>query len=86
VMPNKMDIKGSGSITDQVDNVFIWWRNKKKERMIQAGDNAEVLAPDAILMCEKQRNGEGEEWYTFFYDRESQQYVEVINAGAMTWN
>jgi hypothetical protein len=37
-------------------------------------------------MCEKQRNGEGEEWYTLFYERESQQYVEIINAGAMTWN
>jgi len=86
VMPNKMDIKGSGSITDQVDNVFIWWRNKKKERQLQAGDNTEVLAPDAMLMCEKQRNGEGEEWYTLFYERNSQQYVEIANQGAMTWN
>ncbi len=29
--PNKFDIKGTGAITDLVDNVFIVWRNKKKE-------------------------------------------------------
>jgi twinkle protein len=86
VMPNKMDIKGSGSITDQVDNVFIWWRNKKKERLLQSGDTTEILAADAFLMCEKQRNGEAEEWYSLFYERNSQQYVEIANAGAMTWN
>lgn len=30
--PNKYDFKGSGSITDQVDNVISVWRNKPKER------------------------------------------------------
>ena len=86
VMPNKMDIKGSGSITDQVDNVFLWWRNKKKENALRANDTSEMLGPDAMLMCEKQRNGEGEEWYTLFFERDSQQYIEVMNAGAMKWN
>jgi len=86
IMPNKMDIKGSGSITDQVDNVFLWFRNKKKENALRAKDTSEMLAPDAFLMCEKQRNGEGEEWYTLFFDRDSQQYIEVMNSGAMKWN
>jgi twinkle protein len=85
-MPNKMDIKGTGSITDQVDNVFIWWRNKKKEHELQANKNADVLAPDAIMMCEKQRNGEDESWYPLYYDRESQQFTEIVNAGAMKWS
>jgi twinkle protein len=29
--PRKMDVKGSGAITDQADNVIVWWKNKKKE-------------------------------------------------------
>ena len=85
-MPNKMDIKGTGSITDQVDNVFLWWRNKKKEHQLQANENIDVLAPDAIMMCEKQRNGEDESWYSLYYDKESQQFTEIINAGAMKWS
>jgi len=85
-MPNKMDIKGTGSITDQVDNVFIWWRNKKKEHQMQANENVDVMAPDAIMMCEKQRNGEDESWFSMYYDRDSQQFIEVANAGAMKWD
>jgi twinkle protein len=30
-IPDKHDTKGSGSITDQVDNLFMVWRNKPKE-------------------------------------------------------
>jgi twinkle protein len=86
VMPNKMDIKGTGSITDQVDNVFLWWRNKKKEHQLQANDTIDVLAPDAIMMCEKQRNGENESWFNVWYDKESQQFTEINNAGAMKWS
>jgi len=86
VMPNKMDIKGTGSITDQVDNVFLWWRNKKKEHQKQANDTVDVLAPDAIMMNEKQRNGEDESWFNFWYDKESQQFTEINNAGAMKWS
>jgi twinkle protein len=34
-LPGKFDLKGSGSITDQVDNVFIVYRNKRKEKKRQ---------------------------------------------------
>ena len=30
-LPDKTDVKGSGSITDQVDNLLMVWRNKAKE-------------------------------------------------------
>jgi len=85
IKPNKMDIKGSGSITDQVDNVFIWWRNKKKEHDIQNGNPLDNTQPDAIMMCEKQRNGESERWYNFWYDKDSQQFIENANAGPTKW-
>lgn len=70
--PGKFDIKGAGAITDQVDNVFIVWRNKKAE---QDKDSAE---PTAMLACEKQRNGEFEGKFGFWFDVESQQYLEAI--------
>jgi twinkle protein len=75
-MPNKNDLRGSSSITDQVDNVFIVWRNKKKENEINRGKEADMSEPDMILMNEKQRNGESTEWYHFWYDRASTQFLE----------
>lgn len=51
----KMDVKGSGSLTDLADNVFSVWRNKEKEEDIADGKDVEDK-PDAILRCTKQRN------------------------------
>jgi twinkle protein len=76
IQPNKNDLKGSGSISDQVDNVFLMWRNKKKENSRNRGEQVDELQPDAYLMCEKQRNGEYQEWYGLFYHASSQQFVE----------
>jgi twinkle protein len=69
--PGKFDVKGSGAITDQVDNLFIVWRNKKAEEE----NNGE---PTCILACEKQRNGEFEGKLGFWFDVDSQQYVERV--------
>lgn len=68
--PGKFDIKGAGAITDMVDNVFIVWRNKKAEQE-ETGD------PTCIVACEKQRNGEFEGKFGFWFDVASQQYLEV---------
>jgi len=86
VTPNKNDIKGSGSISDQVDNVLLMWRNKKKEHQLQTGGAVDYLTPDAYLMCEKQRNGEAEEWYSLWYQRESQQFVDAHDATTMAFD
>ena len=60
-MPDKHDTKGSGSITDQVDNLFMVWRNKPKEDAWKAmGDRSnKQTEPDCYLLCRKQRNYEG---------------------------
>lgn len=68
--PGKFDVKGAGAITDQVDNVFIVWRNK------QAQENPGPDSPDCLLACEKQRNGEYEGKIGFWFDVQAQQYVE----------
>lgn len=74
--PNKFDLRGSSSITDQVDNVLILWRNKAKEHAIQQNKDVDMSLPDAMLLCEKQRNGEAEDWYSFWYHQDSQQFVD----------
>lgn len=74
--PGKMDVKGSGAITDQVDNVIVWWRNKAKENAIQAGDAYDARTPDALMLIEKQRNGEFEGKVGLFFDKDSMQYLE----------
>lgn len=76
-LPNKTDVKGTGAITDQVDNVLLMWRNKKKEHDKGAGKDVDPHVPDAMLMCEKQRNGESEEWFSLFFHRDSQQFIEA---------
>lgn len=60
-MPDKHDTKGSGSITDQVDNLLMVWRNKPKEDAYKTrGDQSLHKAqPDCYLLCRKQRNYEG---------------------------
>ena len=85
VKPSKSDLKGSGSISDQVDNVFLMWRNKKKEHDAQSGP-VDPLIPDAMLMSEKQRNGEAEDWYSLWYDKESQQFLEYHDSVPMSFD
>lgn len=77
--PGKMDVKGSGSITDQVDNVITWWRNKAKEDAIRQGKFFDDQDPDAMLICDKQRNGEWEGKLGFWFDQKSLQFVENSN-------
>jgi twinkle protein len=74
--PNKFDLKGSGSITDQVDNVFIVWRNKAKALERQTNGVVDESNFDALLCCEKQRNGEWEGRFPLWFDENSQQYLE----------
>ena len=74
--PGKMSVKGSGSITDQSDNVFSVWRNKRKEKAIEEGkaDQALLDAPDTYLICDKQRHGEWEGKIGLWFDKGSFRY------------
>lgn len=81
--PDKADVKGSGSITDQVDNLLLVWRNKAKERDAAAGKKIAPELPDAMLICDKQRNGEWEGRIALWYDKDSQQFVGMNGAPAL---
>lgn len=81
-VPGKFDGKGSGAISDQVDQVLTVWRNKKKERTIdkllrthQEVDEKTKGEPDALLMCDKNRHGEWEGRVALWYHPQSLQYV-----------
>ena len=70
-MPTRMDMKGSGAVSDLVDNVLLVWRNKVKERARDSGKPYSEDDPDSVLICDKQRNGEWEGRIKLWYDKDS---------------
>lgn len=81
-VPGKFDGKGSGAISDQVDQVLTVWRNKKKERTVeqlqrsnQSIDDDTRATPDAMLICDKNRHGEWEGSVALWYHPQSLQYI-----------
>ena len=76
----KFDLKGSGAISDAVDNVFIVWKNKKKALARQQGEPVDNMEPDAFLVCEKQRHGEFEGRIGLWFEFESQQFVDSFGS------
>jgi len=75
---DKMDVKGTGAITDLADNVFSVWRNKKKERKMEDNKYDYTIKdkPDAVVYCDKQRNGEWEGGIPLWWDGDSFQFLE----------
>lgn len=92
-VPDKFDIKGTGAITDMVDNVFIVWRNKPKEQKKQEKQqgiystkrNPYENGPDAILNCCKQREGEWEGYIKLWFDKRTLQYLESENSAPVRY-
>lgn len=80
--PGKMDAKGTGAITDQVDNCISVWRNKKKEKAAQNG-NLDMDQPDSLMIVDKQRNGEWEGSVALWFNRASGQFVGSPSAGTI---
>jgi len=85
----KMDVKGSGSITDLADTLITAFRNKKKAKNIskaeQDGESEEAIAkleemPDEYLIVDKQRNGEWEGSVALWWCKNSNQYLPFQNS------
>lgn len=74
--PGKMAIKGSGAIADQVDNICLVWRNKRKEEERDHHTPRKDIMdqPDGVINVVKQRNGEYEGKIGLWYDAESMSY------------
>ena len=88
--PSKLDIKGTGAISDLADNCFSVWRNKEKESLLRDQASGTVLTEkeidklkcsDCIWYCDKQRNsdGDGEGRFGFWFDHRSLQYLSAAH-------
>ncbi len=85
----KLDIKGSGALTDLVDTVMLLHRNKKKENALrdpskmadlELAEQADIHEqPDAFITCEKNRHGEDEPHLHLWFDKQSHLYTEERN-------
>lgn len=82
--PGKLDNKGTGAISDLADNCFTVWRNKYKEILKQKQAVGETLdkkeakklnESDCLWCCDKQRNGEWEGRFGFWFHGGSLQYL-----------
>lgn len=81
-IPGKFDIKGSGAITDRVDNVIIVYRNKRKEAELQKSDKEITLekrqewlkAYDCSLIVCKVREGGEEATIRLWFYRDANSY------------
>ena len=72
----KLDVRGAQGLTDQVDNVCIVYRNKRKERDLQKGMPVEN-DPDGMLIVDKQRHYEWEGSVPLWFDRDSYTYTDA---------
>ena len=83
--PNKYDVSGASAITDLVDNVLLFWRNKPKEADRRQGIDKSAHDPDAVLICCKQRELGDEPEFGLWFDRDSQSYTEGPNSRPIQW-
>jgi twinkle protein len=83
-IPDKFSVRGAGELTDLVDNVFICWRNKAKEALIEKQNAGRMLSPeevskldfpDQLLSVCKQRHGEWEGRIGLWFDPNSLQFT-----------
>jgi twinkle protein len=86
---SKLSLKGSSSIGDLADNIFLVWRNKQKEKKLKdpkfAGLPPEEQhdirsAPDTTLVNEKYRNGDDEPRLPLWFDKKSHLWTEEPEA------
>lgn len=78
--PDKMDLKGTGGLSDMADTLIQVWRNKPKENAFaKAETEAEKLKlgtlPDAKILVAKQRNGEWEGSAALWFDPDTFQFL-----------
>jgi len=81
-IPGKFDAKGTGAVSDQVDQVITCWRNKRKERtvekLLRQGHEIDMETrdqADELLIVDKNRHGEWEGTISLWYHPQSLQYT-----------
>ncbi len=86
---SKLSLKGSSSIGDLVDNIFLCYRNLTKEKLMKSSkfsdmspeDQEETKGrPDTQLLGEKARNHDDMIRLNLFFDRKSSLWTDQRNA------
>jgi len=94
-VPNKYDVKGTGAITDLADNLVIVWKDKRKEQAKKKRDANQPLTeeeqesltrPDQKVIIEKQRHGDWEGSFIFWFHDPSLQFVSDPDKGALPFS
>lgn len=78
-VPDATHILGSSHIRNLCDNIICVWRNRNKEKMIdQQNKDIEDIKnlPDAKVFIQKNRNGQFEGGFNFWFNPESMKYLE----------
>jgi twinkle protein len=83
--PTKYDIKGAGEISDLADNILLIYRNGLKEQAIRNMAEYDQTDPDCFIRVAKQRHGEWEGLFQFWFDSKSQQWIPEYGRGAMPY-
>lgn len=76
--PSKYDVRGSSAISDQAPNVVLVWANKAKQAALEKDplDESELSKPDALVIVDKQRNGEFEGKVKLWFDAKSFRFID----------
>lgn len=78
IAPGKFDVKGAGEISDLADNLVIVWKNLRKPEPKEGEQGSDE--PDAYVRIGKQRHFSWEGSFAFWFERESQQFLEAHRA------
>jgi twinkle protein len=91
---SKLSLKGSSSLGDMVDSIFILWRNRSKEQKLKDPKFLELdeeeqsklrRSLDTLLRCEKARDFDEEPRLALWFDRASHLWVERQGAKPTTY-
>ena len=74
-VPDRYDIRGTGSAPDQVDNVLLVWRNESKEDARSDGDTSKNREADCVIRVDKQRHNGIRGLAPLFYHHNSGQFL-----------
>ena len=72
--PQAHDIKGSGHIRDNADNVIVVWRNREMEKMAEEGKNTDGMIPAKLIIEKDREEGEYRE-FPMTFNRQKRSYL-----------
>lgn len=79
-IPDATNIMGSSHIRNLCDNIIMVWRNRYKEKLVEEGKTSEdelKIIPDAKVFVQKNRNGQWEGSFNFWFSQKTLCYREA---------